>query len=367
MRYLLPLLLLFACQGQDNSSDVNQELAESPSTQVADNSIAEQSEAEAPAEVQDIPESTSYPIRNIPVIFDTDANNEIDDQHALAYLLLNASTFNVLGITVNATLHGGGIQQHYDEAARVIQLCGQETEGLLYSGADADFKTILPQIDQSDYDGKEAVDFIISTARKYDNHGLALVPVGKLTNIALALAHAPDIKDRVRIVWLGANYPLPGEYNLDNDIPAMNYVLDQDVPFEMVTVRYEDRTGATEVRVTPAQMGARMPGLGPRVEPAVAGRNGGSFHHFGDYSLSLFEDLELYGDPPGRSLFDVVALAIMKNPDWGKQYLLSAPTYVEGQWIDRPENERLITIWENFDKQAILEDFFSSLAVEAIQ
>ena len=25
----------------------------------------------------------------IPVIFDTDANNELDDQHALAYLLLN--------------------------------------------------------------------------------------------------------------------------------------------------------------------------------------------------------------------------------------------------------------------------------------
>ena len=32
----------------------------------------------------------------IPVIFDTDANNELDDQHALAYMLLNDEVFDVL-------------------------------------------------------------------------------------------------------------------------------------------------------------------------------------------------------------------------------------------------------------------------------
>ena len=37
----------------------------------------------------------------IPVIFDTDANNELDDQHALAYLIFNADFFNIIGITVN--------------------------------------------------------------------------------------------------------------------------------------------------------------------------------------------------------------------------------------------------------------------------
>ena len=36
---------------------------------------------------------SSIRIQGIPVIFDTDANNELDDQHALAYLLLNDSTF----------------------------------------------------------------------------------------------------------------------------------------------------------------------------------------------------------------------------------------------------------------------------------
>ena len=42
----------------------------------------------------------------IKVIYDTDANNELDDQHAQAYLLFNKETFDVRGITVNATFNG---------------------------------------------------------------------------------------------------------------------------------------------------------------------------------------------------------------------------------------------------------------------
>ncbi|MEY3896633.1 MAG: hypothetical protein RLZZ214_2153, partial [Verrucomicrobiota bacterium] len=36
----------------------------------------------------------------IRVILDTDANNELDDQHAIAYLLCSGETFDVEGITV---------------------------------------------------------------------------------------------------------------------------------------------------------------------------------------------------------------------------------------------------------------------------
>ena len=60
----------------------------------------------------------------IPLIFDTDANNEIDDQHALAYLLFNQNSFDIKGITVNSTTNGGNINKQYDEAKRVMQLCG---------------------------------------------------------------------------------------------------------------------------------------------------------------------------------------------------------------------------------------------------
>jgi len=87
------------------------------------------------------------------------------------------------------------------------------------------------------FDGHEAVDFIIEQAMKERDQKLVLLPVGKLTNIALALLKEPAIAGRIRIVWLGSNYPEPGEHNQDWDISSMNYVLDVEVPFEMVTVR----------------------------------------------------------------------------------------------------------------------------------
>ncbi len=202
----------------------------------------------------------------IPVIFDTDANNELDDQHAMAYLLLNDEVFNTIGITVNATRSGGNIDQHVKEAQRVLALCNKEDEVPLFAGANGNFTDIRPYVEEEGFDGQEAVDFIIREAMKERKEKLVLLPVGKLTNIALALEREPAIADRVRVVWLGANYPDPGEYNLENDIPAMTYVLESGVPFEMVTVRYGKPTGTAAVAVTQQEIFDKMPGLGPTAE-----------------------------------------------------------------------------------------------------
>ena len=97
----------------------------------------------------------------IPVIFDTDANNELDDQHALAYLLLNDSTFNVIGITVNATRNGGEIEEHMKEANRVVDLVGWKGKVPVLKGANGNFTNIRSQVYRSEFDGSDAVDFII--------------------------------------------------------------------------------------------------------------------------------------------------------------------------------------------------------------
>lgn len=294
------------------------------------------------------------------IIFDTDANNELDDQHALAYLLFNSDLFDIKGITVNATYNGGAIDEHYAEAERIMKLTDYFHQIPLIAGANSDFEEILPSINMDEYDGSKAVDFIIEEARKATEKPLILLPVGKLTNIALALEKAPDIKDNVRIVWLGSNFPDEGEYNLVNDIPSMNYILDLDVPFEMVMVRYGKVSGSDAVKVTPEIISDKMVGLGPEVE-AVEGRHGNFFTNFGDYSESLFENIDLHGDPPGRALFDMVAVAILKDESWGEKYEIPSPFMKDSTWIERPENDRKILIWENFDKELILADFFKTI------
>ena len=297
----------------------------------------------------------------IRVILDTDANNELDDQHAIAYLLFNGDVFDVEGITVNRTRGGGDVSKHLAEAERVVKLCRLDSKIKVLRGANGSFDEIKPSLNEPGFDGAEAVQFIIQRAKASDSRTLVLLPVGKLTNIALALAQEPSIASKIRIVWLGSNYPESGEYNQENDEPAMNYILDRDVPFEIALVRYGKPSGTDAVRATLAEIRRIMPGTGPAVPP-VRGRHGGQFTTFGDYSVSLFENIRLHGTPPSRALFDMAAVAIVKNPAWAQTTVIPAPILKDERWVERPENPRKIVLWENFDRGAIMKDFYSSMS-----
>ncbi len=308
------------------------------------------------------------PREKIRIILDTDANNELDDQHALAYLLFNGDRFDVEGITVNATSHYSGannpsvITEDYEEAKRVMQLCGGLYGKIpLRTGAQGSFEEIRKDLDSAEFDGQDAVDFIIEKALEEDGRKLVVCAIGKLTNVALALEKEPSIASRIRVVWLGSNYPQPGEHNLDWDIASMNYILDSAVPFEMVTVRYGEPSGTAAVMVSRDQVLHRMPGLGPEIEEAVTGRHGGTFRCWGDYSVNLYKEAGLWGDPPGRSLYDLAAVAILKNIDWAESRSIPAPTYTEEGWVERPENQRSIILWEWFHVYAIPHDFFNTM------
>lgn len=295
------------------------------------------------------------------LIFDTDANNELDDQHALAYLLFNGDVFDVEAVTVNATFSGGNIDLQYAEAERVVQLCGMHGKMPLLKGADASFPEILPNVMNDDFDGAEAVNFIIDRGMADEDRPLLLLMVGKLTNAALAIGKEPALIDRIRILWLGSNYPDPGEYNQDNDTAAMNYLLNTGVEFEIALVRYGKGDGTDAVRATRDEIGRRMPGQGLVVDRPVEGRHGGGFNNFGDYSVNLFEHISYHGDAQSRALFDMAAVAILKNPEWASRRSIPAPIYIENQWVERPDNSRNIILWEFFDSDGIMDDFYRTM------
>jgi hypothetical protein len=305
--------------------------------------------------------------RKTRLIFDTDANNELDDQHALAYLLFNGNDFYVEGITVNRTRNGGDIDQHYKEAERVVQLCGLFGQIDIYKGANGNFDEIKEHINEPTFDGDDAVNFIISRVKANSNGKLVLLPVGKLTNIALALYKEPSIADHVRIVWLGSNYPEAGEYNQENDPSALQYVLDLGVDFEIVLVRYDEPSGTDAVKAFLSDIREIMPNKGPHISSPITGRHGSEFSNFGDYSVSLFKNIEDFDDgfdegyEQARALFDMAAVAIVKNPSWAVPTQIPSPELVDGVWRDRPEYPRKITIWENFNKEEIMEDFYNTM------
>jgi purine nucleosidase len=295
------------------------------------------------------------------VLLDSDANNELDDQHAIAYLLFSGDAFDVEGITVNRTRGGGDVELQAQEAERIVTLAGLRRVFPVIRGANGSFAEIAPHIREKRFDGHAAVDAIIEQAKASTSQPLVLLPVGKLTNVALALLKDPSIASKVRIVWLGSNYPEPGEYNQENDEGALQYVLDADVPFEIALVSYGTPMGTDRVRATREEIRQRMPGKGPRLRAPVTGRHGGKFATFGDYSVNLFDHIELSGNPPSRALYDMAAVAIVKNPAWAKPRKIPAPKLVDSKWVERPDNKRMITLWEHFDRDAIMNDFYATM------
>jgi purine nucleosidase len=84
-----------------------------------------------------------------------------------------------------------------------------------------------------------AADVIIDTARRHE--GLSLVTLGPLTNVALALAKAPDIAERIgRAVVMGGaactvgNVTPAAEYNIFCDPEAARMCFRSRLPIEMV-------------------------------------------------------------------------------------------------------------------------------------
>ncbi|MFH5885336.1 nucleoside hydrolase [Halalkalibaculum sp. DA3122] len=294
------------------------------------------------------------------ILFDTDTNNEIDDQHALAYLLFNQHIFDVEGVTVNSTKEPD-VKLDYIEAQRILKLSKSYQNIPLKEGADSTFPEIEDQVNQPNFEGSSAVNFIIERAMADEENELIILAVGKLTNVALALKKEPAIASKARLVWLGSNYPEPGEHNQVSDTTAMNYLLNSDIPFEMVTVRYGKPSGTSAVKVTKGQIIHRMPDKGPNISDPIEGRHGGKFSNFGDYSVNLFQNYKMDGDPPSRPLFDMAAVAIVKNPDWGDSKEIPSPILIDNQWVERPDNERKITVWENFHIYEIMSDYFKTM------
>ncbi len=298
------------------------------------------------------------------ILIDSDANNEMDDQHAIAYALFNADVWHIDGITTNSTDSGGPAAEHTQEAERIVKLCASDDTVKVYTGATGDYDAIKGQLGQASFDGKAAVDFIIQSAKaRSPQDKLILVPIGKLTNVALAFDKDPTILANIRVLWLGSNWPNPGEYNLENDPASASRVVDSEVELDIATVRYDGQPqpGTASVTVTLDQMKQNMTGKGPTTG-AVEGRNGGTFTRFGDYSVDLMSHIGQV-----RALYDMAAVAILKKPAWATVQELPAPKLTGISWSARPDNQRKVRFWHSFAHDPIVADLFTAVAQPQLQ
>src|SRR5579862_8331060 len=160
----------------------------------------------------------------IPVIFDTDIRDDIDDALALA-LALQSPELDVRAVTTVID----DTETRTRLAWKELGLYGRHDIPLATGASEPLLDPVRPQRARQfevltaadtvpEAAHRRAADLIIETLMRSPKP-ITLVPIGPLTNIALALKSGPDIRPKVeRIVLMGgAFHMLYQEYNIWRD------------------------------------------------------------------------------------------------------------------------------------------------------
>ena len=164
----------------------------------------------------------------IPVVLSTDVGNEIDDQWAITYLLLQPR-FQVLGIM---SAHAPSIAAPAGATSKRIltdvveNRLGMIQHPPLVEGASR------PLSDSSAALRSQAADFLIDQSRKFSKtRRLNVLMIGAATDVASAILIDPSIVDRIRVIQMGFNDESGGEeFNVANDVHAVQIIINSKVP-----------------------------------------------------------------------------------------------------------------------------------------
>lgn len=177
----------------------------------------------------------------IPVIFDTDIGDDIDDALALA-LALQSPELDVRAVTTVID----DTESRTRLAWKELGLYGRHDVAVATGASEPlldpqrtqpapQFQVLTPADTVPEAAHRRAADLIIDTLMAAPRP-ITLVPVGPLTNIALALKGEPRIKPKIqRIVLMGgAFHMLYQEYNIWRDRAAAQIVFSSGVPITAV-------------------------------------------------------------------------------------------------------------------------------------
>jgi len=280
------------------------------------------------------------------VHLDTDQKNEQDDQHYFGYALF--SELDILG--VNSVHHGGGQEAvNHREILHVLDLAKQsglpqDREPFIFHGAD--FRLTPPETGKwydTEPEVSEASEAILASARgATPTNPVWVVPVGPGTNVASAILQARaeglELKDRLRVIWLGgSNDSIIREFNGNND-PWSMYVVAQ---------------SGVETWIVPAPVGARV---------AIDKRTEG--HLYADHPLGQY--LKQIVPAKHKALYDPSTLSsiisMRLDLGWIKEVENVTVAGPDQQYAwTRSADPNAVRVIREIDQQAMQRDLFDTM------
>jgi purine nucleosidase len=277
------------------------------------------------------------------MVLDTDTYNEIDDQFAVVQALLSPERLQVEAIYA-APFHnsrsegpGDGMQKSYEEILRLLDRLEVDADGLVHKGSvDWLRGPEMPQESAAAHD-------LVERAKSGDGP-LYVVAIGALTNVASALVIAPEIVDRLVIVWLGGHahsWPETREFNLQGDLRASQLVFD---------------CGAALVQIPCMGVASHLLTTLAEMERFVSGRGA-----IGDYLVEIFKAYHRDHFAWSKVIWDISAVGYLLDPSWVPTELVHSPLLTDQYTYSCDRRRHLIRVASQVRRDAIFGDFFRKL------
>jgi hypothetical protein len=281
-------------------------------------------------------------------VLDTDTYNEIDDQFALVHLVLSPERIRLEAVYA-APFHnsrssgpGEGMELSYQEIQRLLERLEVKSDGFAFRGV-------------TDYVGPQkrarpaaAVDDLIARARTATpDEPLYVVAIAAISNIASALLKAPDIADRIVVVWLGGHaldWPNQREFNLKQDVGGVQVVFDSGVPL---------------VNLPCMGVVSHLTSTVPEIERYVEPQG-----EIGRFLAMRFKEYAADGDTVGwsKEIWDMAPVGWLLDEDWAPSVLVPTPIMTDQVTYSFDRSRHLMRYVSYVRRDAMLKDLFAKLA-----
>ena len=288
-----------------------------------------------------------FPVEKIDILIDSDTNNEIDDQFAIAYALLSPERFNVKGILAAPYVIDDGLQDpeegmllSYEEIFRLLRLMGRENipRDFVKKGSPRFMKPSKEPVPS------DAADCILRLARGYSSENpLYIVAIGAVTNVASAIQKDPEIIKNLVVVWLGGNDfgHSPDVFNVNRDKYAAQVLFDCGVPLIHVPAYYVSSHLITSV---------------PALKSFIGGVN-----PMCDYFIENVAGFRAEAFATGKEIWDVSAFAVLMNASWSTSEITATPIITDQLTWSFDYCRPLMRNIRTLDREAIMGDLYRKL------
>ncbi|MBQ9854044.1 MAG: nucleoside hydrolase [Bacilli bacterium] len=285
---------------------------------------------------------SNYKREKINVILDTDTYNECDDQFALAYMLKSQDIFNIEAITVAPYSRKTpivsvkeGQENSYNEILKICKWLDFDTTNKVFKGAE-DY--ICNGYDENN----DAVNKIIEIALRNDK--TYVMAIGAITNVALAIKKAPEIVEKIEVIWLGGHSLLQDnnlEFNFRQDIDAVRIVFDSKVKLTIVPCK----NVASNLRTTIYELNYYLKDKSELC----------------NYLIDRFYNDGYHGIQERRVIWDISVIAYMINKNWFTSIEISCPNINNDTSYELTNDRHIITMINYIDVNKVYTDLFKKL------